>query len=735
MVEASECLASVQHPVSKGVRRTLGKLGRVPFKPVPAFSPTFMHEQVTKEKPESSAVEDPLADHAILSQPIVSRSSNEYSPEIEQRAGSPVAESVAVASEDGESLPDITKIQNKPKESRSSFRHQRRAERTWSTSAPSGLVHYLRRTSMAAPPLADALNAHTAVEAPKMTLKADSSNENIFKRAFSEIYEKLERYESQDAEEGARFEYRLARARQALPDNVQSIEDIRGQDMEDIEEGKIQPLSMRRSSTTRSEPKEKGDAEQKPDPFLVTFETTNSEHENPRTWSFGYRVSNLAMYAMFSLIGPFASSVVSPASAAIAEDLGMESKLEQNLLVGLFMLAFVVGPLCSAPVSETYGRRVVVLVCSIFFIVFNIGCAVANTAAQLLVLRFFSGAFGGAIIPMGGGTVSDMFEVHERGTAMALYTIAPVLGPSLAPIISGWIIQGWGKDHWRWVFWVSTILAGFICVLGIFFVRETYAPRLLYLKARKLRRESGEKRYHTSFEMRSETIWQKVKRILLRPLIFLITEPLVTLPALYMSIVYACFYLNVASLPYVFRDHYEYNVGIASLHYIGLMIGLVGFGQFGGWFIDFMYKRLSRKHGRRRPEYKLPLLMITVYVLPAGMLLFGWTADYHKFWIAPDIGLILVGSGIIGSMLLIQMYLADLMTIYAASAISAVTSSRSLMAFVFLLFSNAMLTNLGVGWTMSVLALIVAVVGIPAPFLLYRYGPFLRSKSKYCVQG
>ena len=137
---------------------------------------------------------------------------------------------------------------------------------------------------------------------------------------------------------------------------------------------------------------------------------------------------------------------------------------------------------------------------------------------------------------MGGGTVSDMFEVHERGTAMALYTIAPVLGPSLAPIISGWIIQGWGKDHWRWVFWVSTILAGFICVLGIFFVRETYAPRLLYLKARKLRRESGEKRYHTSFEMRSETIWQKVKRILLRPLIFLITEPLVTLPALYMSL-------------------------------------------------------------------------------------------------------------------------------------------------------------------------------------------------------
>ena len=75
------------------------------------------------------------------------------------------------------------------------------------------------------------------------------------------------------------------------------------------------------------------------------------------------------------------------------------------------------------------------------------------------------------------------------------------------------------------------------------------------------------------------------------------------------------------------------------------------------------------------------------------------------------------------------------MTIYAASAISAVTSSRSLMAFVFLLFSNAMLTNLGVGWTMSVLALIVAVVGIPAPFLLYKYGPFLRSKSKYCVQG
>lgn len=611
------------------------------------------------------------------------------------------------------------------------------------TSPPHETVHYIhRRGSRPAPALAGAWASETATEAPRTHLihhTDESAALHSIKRAFSDIQDAFDRYADQDAEEGARFEYRLARAREALPDNVtcqEDIDDRRASQEYDLDRITGGSLQARKSSRTRPEPisaeKSAGPTD---DAFLVTFESTDSHQDNPRNWSFKYRTFVLLVYALFSLTGPYASSMVSPAAEAIGLELGIHTKLEQNLLVGLYMLAFVVGPLFSAPMSETFGRRYVVLTCSVVFICFNIGCAVAQTSTQLLALRFFSGMFSGAMLPMGGGAVSDMFEVHERGISMAIYTIAPVLGPCVGPLVGGWIIQGWGDDKWRWIFWTGTFLTALTLVIGALFARETYAPRILVLKARKLRKETGNKNYHSAFEVKSETVKQKLKRFLLRPLIFLCTEIAVLLPTLYLSVIYACFYLCIVSIPRVFSTKYDYNPGISALQNISLGLGSVICCQLGGRFVDHLYKHLCNKHGRRRPEYKLPFMMITVFVLPAAMILFGWTAQYRKVWIAPDIGLFFVGGSVSGSILQVHMYLADLMTIYAASAISAATSLRSLLAFVFLLFSNAMFDRLDIGWSLSLLALITAVIGIPSPFFLYRYGPYLRSKSKYCVQG
>ena len=104
--------------------------------------------------------------------------------------------------------------------------------------------------------------------------------------------------------------------------------------------------------------------------------------------------------------------MVSPAAKVIGEKMDVHSKLVQNMFVGLFMLAFVAGPLCSAPISEAYGRRIVVFTGTVFFIVFNIGCAVTNKLREMLVLRFITGFFGSAILPMGGGAVSDLSLIH-----------------------------------------------------------------------------------------------------------------------------------------------------------------------------------------------------------------------------------------------------------------------------------------------------------------------------------
>lgn len=72
---------------------------------------------------------------------------------------------------------------------------------------------------------------------------------------------------------------------------------------------------------------------------------------------------------------------------------------------------------------------------------------------------------------MGAGTISDIFEPHERGRAFAFYTCGPLLGPALGPIIGGYLNQGLG---WRSNFWFLAIFC-FLTWLGIvFFLPETW---------------------------------------------------------------------------------------------------------------------------------------------------------------------------------------------------------------------------------------------------------------------
>lgn len=84
--------------------------------------------------------------------------------------------------------------------------------------------------------------------------------------------------------------------------------------------------------------------------------------------------------------------------------------------------------------SELYGRIVVLQVTNLVFLFFNLGCGFAKTKAQIIVFRFFAGLGGSAPLAIGGGVLADLFTAEERGRAMAIYSLAPLLGPAVGPI-------------------------------------------------------------------------------------------------------------------------------------------------------------------------------------------------------------------------------------------------------------------------------------------------------------
>jgi multidrug resistance protein len=128
-----------------------------------------------------------------------------------------------------------------------------------------------------------------------------------------------------------------------------------------------------------------------------------------------------------------------------------------SFVVSVYVLGYCIGPLIVAPLSEIYGRLPVYNVSNVLFLIFTVACAVSSSLPMLIVFRFFAGAVGSTPISIGGGTFGDLFRVEERGAAMSVWAMGPLLGPVVGPVAGGFLAEAAG---WRWVFWLITIAVG-----------------------------------------------------------------------------------------------------------------------------------------------------------------------------------------------------------------------------------------------------------------------------------
>ncbi len=278
-----------------------------------------------------------------------------------------------------------------------------------------------------------------------------------------------------------------------------------------------------------------------------------------------------------------------------------------------------------APMSELYGRMVVYHVCNAGYICFTIGCALATNLPMLIGLRFLQGCWSIAPITIGPGTISDMVKQERRGTAMSLWSLGPLLGPTVGPIAGGFLSAAAG---WRWIFWLLAIAIGVTSLTALVFMRESYAPVLLERKAKRLRQETG------NMDLRSklDTGLQPKKLFLLaivRPSKLLFLSPICALMSLYIAIVYGTLYVLFTTFTFVFEESYGFSQSTVGLVYLGVGIGMM----FGLAFLivtsDRILKKLAAKsNGQYKPEYRLPPLMYSAWVLPFGLFIYGWTVQY-----------------------------------------------------------------------------------------------------------
>lgn len=316
-----------------------------------------------------------------------------------------------------------------------------------------------------------------------------------------------------------------------------------------------------------------------------------------------------------------------------------------------------------------------------------------------------------------------------RGTAVTLYAVAVVGGPTLGPVIGSALLV---NPHlgWRWTEYIEAIIVFTVTGLAIIALPELYAPVILKRKASRLRRESGDPNYYHPHEDVRPNPREIVTKHFSRPIIMLTTEPMVTCVASYASFTYALLYLTLEVFPIVFRENRGYGTVISTLPFLGLFVGVcvAVFINLGNQ--PHYRKAVKRASGKPVPEARLPPMAIGGILFAVGLFWFGWTAAPRFHWILPVTAAAFIGAGFNIVFQQSINYLVDTYALYAASAVSANTFLRSILAAGLPLAAMPMFHNLGVGPAMSILGG-VATLAIPVPFLFMKYGLALRKRSSF----
>lgn len=399
----------------------------------------------------------------------------------------------------------------------------------------------------------------------------------------------------------------------------------------------------------------------------------------------------------------------------------------------MFLIGTGLGALATGPVSEVFGRNPVYIPTMIGFMLFNMGAGLAKTVVQRIVCRGLAGFFGSAPALLSAASLVDIWSRIERVYAFPIYSIIVFTGPLVGPVPGSFAVSA-KSVSWRWVDWMTIILAGLILIPVVFFLPETYSPILLYWKAQELRRMTGDDRYRSPLEFRKATFIQRMRASLYRPLQLFATESIIGIHAVYLSLLFMILYTFIAGYVSIYEKANNFSPTSTALAFLGIEVGVVLSAltlPISMWLLRReIYQSRERGHQRPDPEISLYTGMFGAPWIPISLLWMGWTARLEiSFW-SPLIASVFFGFGTLCVFVSGYQYVADAFESHAASALATLQMFRLVAAGIMAIIAEIMYTKLGVGWTLTLLGGI-SLLFLPAPYLLYWKGYKIRARSRY----
>lgn len=179
-----------------------------------------------------------------------------------------------------------------------------------------------------------------------------------------------------------------------------------------------------------------------------------------------------ALLAALAALGPFSIDTYLPSFPEMTASLAASPvEIQQTLTAYLGAFAFMT--LWHGALSDSFGRRRVILVGLAVYTLASLGCAFATRIEHLWLLRGLQGISAGAGMVVGRALTRDLFEGAAAQKVMAHVAMMFALAPAVAPVIGGWLQVAFG---WRSVFFFLTLLGLALLLVSWRVLPETLPP-------------------------------------------------------------------------------------------------------------------------------------------------------------------------------------------------------------------------------------------------------------------
>lgn len=204
-------------------------------------------------------------------------------------------------------------------------------------------------------------------------------------------------------------------------------------------------------------------------PAPIQSASPTSNHSQPIVHDHRAIMRVIGGIVLCILLAALDQTVVIPAVPAIANDLNGFGHL--SWIVTAYLIVSTVTTPLYGKLSDSFGRRRLLMVAISLFILASVACAMAQSLTQLILFRALQGVGGGGLMSLAQAAIADVVAPRQRGRYQGYLAMVWAMASIAGPLVGGWV-----SDHmsWRWLFWINVplgALAMVMCYRGLAHLR------------------------------------------------------------------------------------------------------------------------------------------------------------------------------------------------------------------------------------------------------------------------